>query len=489
MMSSKLRGTLLFLAGIALGLFLAGVLIFVYASVNDINLLELQSTLVKTSESRHTDPSAGLSKDQLSQGEHTEGRQTPSTVVAPSSGSEFPRDATSPADEFMNALKAIDDIGHISDEQIGLIQRTALDWAEREGTEAIHAMSGAMQDDLRIVVLDYVLQEIVQSDPIMAFDATLSLKEAGGRTHLREVVWNWAAFDPKSALHHLASVDLDEELRSSLQYAAINRWAARDPDAVISSVEQIPEDLRNVGLSLALRLLAQTSPERASRQIGVIHNDVGSKRSAARLIAQEWLKTSVSDTLQWIATSPDLEYVRKSLYSDVLQDLSETDAPTAFRLALEQPIEGNEIGMEASVIERLAYGNDLDKALELLKDVRPGATRTAASTSVGHSLARNGDLEQALALADQLPETSRTGYLIKIAMNWGVANPGDVVEQIDRLPTDELRSKAAITAWGRGQMEGGNLSSDQLERLKSYMLEEELKSLEEFQMMLPNLVE
>jgi hypothetical protein len=114
------------------------------------------------------------------------------------------------------------------------------------------------------------------------------------------------------------------------------------------------------------------------------------------------------------------------------------------------------------------------------QEVRSGATKIAACTSVGMTLAQNGDFDRAIALGRQLPEASRTIYTGTVVSSWSIANPIKVVEEIDQLPTDDLKAQAALMALS-GNQQQKKLSRDQVEKLKTYMPEEMLKIYEQVQ--------
>lgn len=394
--------------------------------------------------------------------------------VASSNQHEF-QDAVGSWDKFMD--EHAEDIPDIEEEQLALLHRIALARVKNEGVEAFHSISESLHDDdVRFGVLGHLLEEMVQSDPQLAFDAAIGLDRDEGRTLVWDVVLNWSASDAKSALDHSTSADIEDDLRLQLQEAVIRSWAARTPDAILGNVEQLPEELRIFGRQEALSSLARSAPETAALQIGSVR-DIESRRITATAIARSWLRRDVSEAIGWVQTSPELDEIRRDVLVEVLQDLAERNPTLAFDTALQHPIQDSEVGLEASVIARVA-SSDVDEALNLLQEVRSGPTKTAACTSIGSTLARNGELARAMSLIRQLPESSQDFYTGTVVVTWSMTNPTKVTEQIDQLPSDELKAQAALMALSANH-EQKKLSKDQVETLKTYMSEQMLELFEQ----------
>lgn len=181
------------------------------------------------------------------------------------------------------------------------------------------------------------------------------------------------------------------------------------------------------------------------------------------------MEKDVTEAIEWVQTSPEIEEFRREVLVDVLNELAASDPTTAFEIALEQPIEDFHVGLEVSVIRKLVV-NDLDHAMKLLPQVREGTSKLAAISSVGTAFADSGNMDKALELANRLPVGSRDMYLSNAVAMWGIANPKIVFEEIDKLPTSKLRSRAAMMAL-TGNNKKEVLSKEQEEVLKTYLTE------------------
>ncbi len=478
-----------FLAGTLFGLLLASLLfvgyIFVTAKDQDIHsantVRDDQTATGVNSTSRQISSEQGVGEKYL---EGPNSQQVPETE-SKSIINDAPLDA---ATAWHNYIKEhVRNTGTISDGHVEALQHLATNWVEQEGIDAIQSISTSLEADLRLPVLDHVLINVAKNNPQLALDSALGIRQAGGNRLVEEVVFYWAGVDPKSVLFRVAQVSLDQDTLEGLQHSIVTKWAYQSPETLIKDYEQIPDDLRMYGLEVAIGAMASDSPESASQYLNLIRDDIGNKRAAAREIANQWVKRNVSDAFQWVRTSRDVEEFRSGLEADILRSLARMDTPTAFNMALEQPIKESEIGLEVSVILEAARA-DITEALGLLDKVRPGATKVAAYNVVGTELAREGNLDGALSLATQLSETDRANFESLVVYRWSNANPVLVLDKIEQLAAESLRSRAALTAWTSGQIRR-ELSKEQLDKLKSYMNQESLDSLEEIRLTLPNVVE
>lgn len=145
------------------------------------------------------------------------------------------------------------------------------------------------------------------------------------------------------------------------------------------------------------------------------------------------------------------------------------------------------MGLEASVISSLAYTN-IDKALELLPDVREGKTQTTAYMGIGSGLAMNGRVAEAIELGKTLSEEDQLSYYTSVgtmSLTGGLlggltgkeAQESDVFETIDSIPHKGAQSQVAMQAIVMDKL-NSSYSEEELERLQNYVSEEDREDLE-----------
>ena len=81
-------------------------------------------------------------------------------------------------------------------------------------------------------------------------------------------------------------------------------------------------------------------------------------------------------------------------------------------------------------------------------------------------------------LAQRLPKSQRQTYFQNVVSAWALQDATELYESIDGLPSDEIKSFAAarlitFNKWSK------NLDDDQVNRAKTYLNEQDAKSLEQ----------
>ena len=229
-------------------------------------------------------------------------------------------------------------------------------------------------------------------------------------------------------------------------------------------------------MSSAISALAQTAPEEAANLMA--NMDGGEYRlMTAFQVMSVWANKDPIAAMEWALNNPDIEDVRASLLPSILYQVAARNPQLAFDIALQQPIEENQIGLEAQVIANIALA-DLEKALALLSQVREGPTMAYALNSVGSALVRNGDIDEAWILAQRLSKPQRESYYQSVVSAWALHDASELYESIDSLPSDEIKSYAAtrlisFNSWSH------DLDDDQVNHAKTYLNERDAKSIEQ----------
>ena len=129
------------------------------------------------------------------------------------------------------------------------------------------------------------------------------------------------------------------------------------------------------------------------------------------------------------------------------------------------------------MISSLAF-SDVDKAIEFLPQVREGPTKAMAYQLVAQSLLMNDEIDKAFNMAEQVPESDREKVYQAISTFWATTDPQGMLKSMDRFPSKESRSVAAVLLVSTNQF-SKVLSEEQVEEAKKYLTEEHTKALEE----------
>ncbi|MCY3885570.1 MAG: hypothetical protein OXG24_11730 [Gammaproteobacteria bacterium] len=368
----------------------------------------------------------------------------------------------------------------VNDEQSDLSQiesliRTAEAWIERDGLDAIGQIYSMTTDwQILMPVLSSALDTIIRKDPETAYENALGLDFDTGEFIVRSIVQSWSTVDPKAAFDAVSSLELNS-LRLQLQDSVIRTWGRKDPNDLLNAIEQLPESVKFLGREHAIVSLSRSAPKEAARLLGTLN--VGRNGlSIARAIATNWSDQDPQAALDWVQTAPEAIEMQHTLLAVVLENLAKRDPNTAMDIALKQPLEPNQIGLEASVIFHLS-GSDVQKAVETLSRVREGKTKQAAYITVGSQLIRNGEVQQALQLASQLHEAQRENYFTALIGSWAMSQPDELFERLNDLPNKTIRSHAASSLITINRFRKA-LSDDQIESLEDQLTEEDRLDLE-----------
>ena len=367
-------------------------------------------------------------------------------------------------------------------DSVWVISRVASAWVEQSGLGVLDQIYQSLTNsEMQQWVMRNVLEDVAESDPAAAFRFALTIENDQYNMIISWVVGTWARSDPQSALAAASEIE-KRTLRREMEERVVNSWAYEKPREVLEGIDGLPAHLHASAMSTALGQIAEESPEEA---VGVVVSlEPGPARmTAAMSVTQNWAYQDPEAALDWILNEPSIEEFRRQLLSGVLHRIVRTNPELAMSAALSQPIEEGEngqwgnVGLEATVISNLAY-SDLDKAIELLPQVRKGQTRLQAYQVVSGALIRDGDIEEALTMAQQFPESDRNEFYIAVAGAWAQSDPEGLLNSMNRLPTKEAKSRAAMSLITYNQYQK-TLTEEQIEDVRKFLTDEDAKALEE----------
>ena len=359
--------------------------------------------------------------------------------------------------------------------QIARLVEVAESWVELSGFSALQEINESLSNwQSRIAVLGSVIHRLAQTDPEGLFNQVLNYDHDRNNFIATTLVQAWVGSDPHAALDAVVSVE-SERLRRTLLESIVNRWAYSDPHAVLEAIDLFPEESRNMGTRTAVIALARSSPEEASRLMSSVTGN-NTRWDVARSIAASWASQDVYGALEWVLDSPDVQGMQNRLLEVVLNELTPVDPQLAMETALQQPISEDQRGLESIVIARLA-NFDIQQAIEMLSQVRDGQTKSAAYASVGSALARSGDIDNALKLAGSLSNREQSFYYQSVVNAWGRRDPQDLLASMNRLPSPEIKSRAAMSLVWNSRWQR-DLTEEDLDYARSFLTEQDARSLE-----------
>ena len=365
------------------------------------------------------------------------------------------------------------------------LSSVAVKWIEKQGMEVLdEIVSSIAHDSEYSSVISHIFSALSTDQPEEIFDYIVN--NLGDRANDiiqgSSVVFNWARKDPKAVLAKAETLP-PSGLRQRLVWNAVWHWAENNPREVLDELELVPQEHREDARRNAIRAYASTSPSKAAKYILQIP-EYDSRLALANTLVREWSYKDADAAKEWVLNLPDSDPMRTALIPPLASALVTTDPRAAFQLALEQPIEENNsgsfssTGYESSILSMIAY-QDVDLAIELLPQVRESGRNYAYST-IGDALVRNGEVQQALNLASQLPSKEQTQYFHSVSSMWALQDPQSLLKAFDDFPTAEIKSSVAL------RMSMFNTSTNaytakEIERLEEHMNKEDRDKYEKFQ--------
>ena len=351
-----------------------------------------------------------------------------------------------------------------------LASRIALMWFQKDGIDVLEEIQSTKAGDrFQGNSINLILESFAHEDPVQAFQYAKDLPLEGMFQMFPptfRVVSVWARVDPIAALEVLQDFE-PGGMRERLQNTAVNSWADANPRLLLENLETIPMATKATAIRSAFSSLARSAPAGAGDLVLQLE-DPQLRADAARALINQWSQADVQAATEWVHEYPKDEPVREQLLQTALEAMAYLDPKRAIQIASEQPIpEGREIGLEAGLISALAF-RDVKAAIEFLPEAREGATRVAVYRSVGVSLVANGEPEQALNLAQELPDSAKPEFYRSVAYEWAKFDPPAVLSAMKVFPSAEIRSQVAIEL---SRLHSQNFSASEMETLKAYIME------------------
>ena len=354
-------------------------------------------------------------------------------------------------------------------------------WVEESGLSVLDQVYQSLTNtETRYWVIRLVLRDFARSDPASAFDYALTVGSGQDTDVVRSVATAWAISDPQAALSATDRIE-NASVREEVAQNVVRIWARSEPTEMLKNVYPLPSNLQELAFSVALSELAEESPEEAAHVVATMKTS-SFKTSTARSVAMNLLSRDHKAALDWILNEPGVQEIRSELLSSIMHTLTEIDPDLAMTTARVQPIRqrgivGSGLGMEYGVISSLAY-SDLDKAVELLPQVRDGQTKHLAFQAVVQELVRNEETDKAFDLAQRVPDTDRELFYVVLSGHWAMADPVAALNSIDRFPSKDTKSRTALMLVTTDQI-SRSLTDEQVDEARKYLTDEHAKALEE----------
>ncbi len=361
--------------------------------------------------------------------------------------------------------------------QTGRFIQIAEAWIVKDGMSVLAKINDTLTDkSSKTSVLTTVIHKLVQADAQAVFDFSQTMENDTQNNVIVNIVSAWARLDPEATLVAVQSVE-SKSLRTLLEDRIAASWGSSSPREVLENLDLLPESAQDSAMSSAIASLAQTAPEEAANLMAGMDGSEQRLMTAFQVMS-EWANIDPLAALEWTISNPEVEDLQTTLLPSILYQVASKDPQIAFDIARQQPLGENGVGLEGQVLSNIALMN-IDKALALLAQVREGPTLSYAVSSVGRALLRIDDVDEAWGLAQKLPESQRQDYYLTIVDSWAASDGTELYESIDSLPSDEIKSYAALmlisfNKWSR------YLDKDEVNDVRTYLNDQDTEKVETF---------
>lgn len=387
-----------------------------------------------------------------------------------------------PEREWMEFLSSNNNnLDSLDEAQYKMLVFIATAWIVRDGIEVFEKIRESLPKQYSIIdPISSVVNKLFPHNPQLALELASNVEGMGYWSRgavARRLLTQWVENDPQETLEAVNRVK-GQYLRRQLQIHVLETWAAQDAQAFLGLIKNLPTDLQGVAQEKALIAMAKTTPMYAVELLSEIP-DRQSFQNVAEVIAMQWTHHDVVGVLNWIEGDERLAAIRERLIEKVIVELSKTDPQLAMQTALTYPVDSDEEGMEAEVIQHLAIGGEFDEALSLLPQTRKGATRARAYTEIIGALFLDKEDPQRVKDAVDLFIGAVTVdsvedfdfMLLRVSLN----APLILFDSLDDLPTEELKREVGSSLFTFNK-DKGVFTEDQLAMLRE--LDETKRSIE-----------
>ena len=342
---------------------------------------------------------------------------------------------------------------------------------EQVGPVALEKISQSISDwRTRQSVLNESIRWAARLDPRSTFEFALNSFWATEPRLVSEAVKHWVEREPENAVGAISQLPISR-FQEKLLVDAMSYWASYEPRGLLRNLDLIPSELHSWARYTALSRIPDFSTQEVAQLVEEQSGSWG--YSELTTIVGNWKNYAFEETLDWVLKNYDPEDSGYGLADELLSGLTLENAELALEKSLVEPLDPQEVGIEAYVIAHLAISN-VDAAIKALPRLRNDKTRDTAIRQSAYRLSLHSQWSNAWEFGSRLPKAQRVDFLDDVIERWLSYEPSGNLARIERLPSAELRSRAAMWAieWGHAYE---NLSREAEDQLRKHLLEEDIE--------------
>lgn len=365
-------------------------------------------------------------------------------------------------DEYGNNLSVL------SDAQVQLLVHIAENLIGQMGIDSISSVYSSIRDDDSRVLLLYRLFQAFDGENAQYVNDLAHWLISKDREVLIRSLSLWAKIDPLKALNTAIALEFDGS-SAKIQRSVLTAWMRNDALSLLENIDNVPEALQDWILKDGLLSVARTAPELVPGWLDRIQNDID-KEIVISNLASRWGELDPRAALNWVrnyALGMDLQL---HFMDTVLRGAARNDRDLAIKTALQEPVyPGTNVGMEVVVIQEVAH-SDPDEAIAMLEQTRNEETLNDARVGIGAELLFRREFDRFVEFSEDLPEDVQYRYFSRHVGFWAFSNLEHLIEKLDKLPTERIKSHLAEQVKSMHAM-SPLLTAEQLKEIETYLEE------------------
>jgi hypothetical protein len=368
-------------------------------------------------------------------------------------------------------------------ENVGEKRSVMRSWGEKDFPAAKAWLEGLPNPGVlrELAMLDLAFG-LAQKDPAAALSLARSLPGDDGQRFLRGAINAWCLKDADAAFAYVAKLPADPNEpywdNKNLKLEMMSTLAKKDPDKVITMLEQLPAGDQNNALRSIGFYLGQSDPK-AALDWANQQPDPQVKSSILAGVISAMSEKDPKGALELAQSLPAGE--REGVIGNVIDTLSESDPKEAVGYAMN--LLSNKGGVKNNMISYMAgqwissdpqgalgwYGSltdpklkeqvvgkmisilsqdDLDKSLDLLDTMPPGDVQNQAISTIANNWART-DQKAVLDWASQQTDPEVKSRILEgVIRTMSVKDPNSAFQLVQSLPAGNSRNRIIKSSLG-----------------------------------------
>lgn len=356
-------------------------------------------------------------------------------------------------------------------EQTILLSQAFHEMFQLEGFDAIRKLNLFKYDK---DIFNELLLQVVEQDRVGTINFLQNLSFSDQILFMYPLMENWLELDVETALQTVTSLS-NPTYRASAYRTLVNLLGHTRPLEVMARLEEIPREYRSSAVFNAINTLGATNPDRVLSLLPSLKSIPGAfNNENERAFVCSWASQSPDKALKWVQENVEPEsYQRNRLMNRVLGEFALVDYQKAMDVATKEDPNPSrsELGLASSVIDALVRDGQVDAAIELFDQV-PENTRPPIYADVAEKLVIQDRLDDVVSMSESFSATDKVYYFSSIARGLSRTNPSGVITMVTKLPNDRLRAdvvnRILSDEWGTERY----YTEEQLVTLRSLVTEQ-----------------